>query len=62
MEKQAVYYNAKRQQKEYAVGDMVLLSTKNIKTKRPSKKLDFKFYGPFRIEAVVGKQAYRLEL
>ena len=29
---------------------------------RPNKKLDFKFHGPFRVEAAVGAQSYRLAL
>ena len=39
---------------EYKVGDEVWLSTKNIKTERPSKKLDHKMVGPFKIKALVG--------
>ena len=31
----------------YQVGDLVWLSTKNIRTTRPSKKLDHKNEGPF---------------
>ena len=31
-------------------------------TTQPSRKLDYKFYGPFEVEAPVGKQAYRLKL
>ena len=48
--------------KTYNVGDMVLLSTKNIKLARPSKKLDHHFAGPFRVLDLVGKQAYRLDI
>ena len=29
---------------------------------RPSKKLDYKQYGPFKIVSPVGRQAYKLEL
>ena len=39
---------------KYKVRDNVWLSTKNIKTERPSKKLDHKMVGPFRIKALVG--------
>ena len=59
---QAKYYNRKHKPMSYAVGDLVLLSTKNLKQKRPSKKLSHKFAGPFRIEDKVGAQAYRLTL
>ena len=47
---------ADRHQKsvEYKVGNSVWLSTKNIRTERPSKKLDHKIVGPFKIKALVG--------
>ena len=41
---------------------MVLLSAKNIRLNRPSKKLDHRFLGPFRVVKPIGKQAYELEL
>jgi len=44
------------------VGDEVMLSTKNLPDARPKKKLSYKFTGPFEIEDIVGKQAYRLRL
>ena len=43
-------------------GDKVWLNTKNLKTKRPSKKLDHLRVGPFRIEAIVSPVNYQLEL
>src|SRR2546430_15754662 len=42
--------------------DEVLLSSKNIRLSRPSKKLDNRFLGPFRIIEAIGKQAYQLDL
>lgn len=47
---------------EFAEGDMVWLNGKNIKTQRPSKKLDHLWHGPFVITQKVGTQAYRLRL
>ncbi len=47
---------------EFAVGDMVWLSGKNIRTKRPSKMLDHRFYGPYPVVERKGTQAYRLKL
>ena len=48
----------------FKVGDLVWLNRKNIETTRPSPKLDFKRFGPFRITKVVGesKLAFELEL
>ena len=45
----------------YKVKDMVWLSTKNIKTKRPLKKLDYKMIGPYKVKKLV-KSSYQLEL
>ena len=50
-----------RKSVEYKISDSVWLSTKNIKTKRPSKKLDHKMVGLFKIKALV-RSSYRLEL
>jgi hypothetical protein len=43
-------------------GDMVWLLPRNIRTTRPSKKLDYKKIGPFKILAKIGTSAYKLEL
>ena len=47
--------------KSYAPGDKVWLNSKYLKTKR-NRKLEAKFFGPFRVLHPVGKQAYKLEL
>ena len=46
----------------YQVGDLVMLSGRKIKTRRPSKKLDHKNHGPFQIEKMVSPLAIRLTL
>jgi hypothetical protein len=48
----------------FQVGDKVWLTRRNIKTTRPSQKLDVKRLGPFKILKVIGesKLAYKLEL
>jgi len=43
-------------------GDMVYLISRNIRTKRPCRKLDFKKIGPFKIESRIGNTNYRLSL
>ena len=59
---QARYYNAKHQRIEFEPGDMVWLHASNISTSRPSKKLDWKRLGPYRILKRIGLQAYKLAL
>ena len=62
LDSQAKYYNKKHQQQEFQQGDLVLLSAKNLKQKRPSKKLSDKAIGPFRVRKRIGTQAYQLWL
>jgi hypothetical protein len=59
----ARFYNQNRGEAvSYQVGDMVWLDGRDIKTDRPSKKLDDKRYGPFKIVKVIGPNAYQLQL
>lgn len=46
----------------YKVGDKVWLLRKNIKTKRPSDKLDYKKIGPYKVTRAIGTRAYELAL
>jgi transposase InsO family protein len=46
----------------YQVGDLVMLNGRHITTKRPARKLDHKFHGPFQIEKLVSPTAVRLTL
>ena len=39
-----------------------MLSAKNLKQKRPNRKLSHKFIGPFKMLNAIGAQAYRLAL
>jgi transposase InsO family protein len=61
-ESQAKHYNKTHKPIEFAAGEQVLLSTKNLKLKVPSKKLAHKFIGPYKVIEPVGTQAYRLRL
>ena len=47
--------------RNYAPGEKVWLNSKYIKTKR-KRKLETKFFGPFWVLHLIGKQAYKLEL
>jgi len=58
------YFNQKMAQKEptFTVGDWVMVNAKNVKTRHPTKKLDYKLRGKFRIKRLIGTNAYELEL
>lgn len=47
---------------KYQVGDLVMLNGKNLRTRRPSRKLDAKMHGPFKVIKVVSPSAIRIEL
>jgi hypothetical protein len=60
---QELFENRKRSPAlAYRVGDMVLLSTRNIKLDRPVNKLNPKFLGSYRITATPNPHSYQLDL
>jgi hypothetical protein len=63
---QAVYEsNANRNRTPapaYQVGDYVYLDARNLKTRRPCKKLDWKNIGGLRVSEVISPYSYRLDL
>ena len=60
-ELQKQYHDKHVKPRSYTPGEKVWLNSKYIKTKR-NRKLEAKFFGPFRVLHPVGKQAYKLEL
>jgi hypothetical protein len=57
------YYNPyHKSTSPYQLGIRVLLSSKNIRIKKPNKKLNSKFLNSFRIIKAIDKQTYRLNL
>ena len=59
---QIKYYNLNHQSKIYVVSDLILLSIKNFKQKRLSKKLSHKFIDSFQMKDKINEQTYRLTL
>jgi len=59
---QAKYYDAKHKPIVLNSGDLVWLNSLNISTIRPSKKLDWKHLGPFKVVKRIDLQAYKLAL
>ena len=59
----AEYANRHRSQEpSWKEGDKVYLLRKNIKTKQPSSKLDYKMIGLYKIKKKVSNINYKLEL
>jgi hypothetical protein len=57
------YYNKHRLEgPRLERGDKVYLISRNLYIRRPSRKLDFKKIGPFRIDEQVSSNNYRLSL
>jgi len=52
----------RRNTQELKVGNNMWLESKNVHLNRPSKKLDNKRYGLFRISKDIGSGAFELEL
>jgi hypothetical protein len=62
-ESAARYYNRNaKEQPTLKRGDLVMVNMRNMKTKRPSKKLDHKKLGPVEVLEAVGKRAFRVQL
>jgi len=45
----------------FAVGDNVWLSTRNLKSSRPSKMLDYKCTGPYTVSKIINKTPAKCE-
>ena len=57
------YYNELvTPQPDIEIGDLVKLTTKDIRTKRPIKKLTPELYGPFKVLEKRGNRAYKLDI
>jgi len=61
-QRQALYANKRRREREFDVGDWVFLSTANLKLQVLSKKLAPKYVGPLEIIEKLSSTAYRLDL
>ena len=59
---QQKYYDKRHRDAKYKVGNLVLLSTRNLRMKDTPSKLQKRFVGPFRVLETIGEQAYKLAL
>ncbi len=58
---QTKYYNWKHKSKFFNVDDLIMLSAKNLKQKKLSKKLSNKMIKLFRIQELIDKQMYHFD-
>ena len=57
------YYDKKHSKlREYKIRDLVWLEATNITTDQPSKKLDEKRWGPFKVISKISASSYKLDL
>jgi Chromo (CHRromatin Organisation MOdifier) domain len=62
-EDMARYYDQNRREAvTFKIGDKVWLDGKDIRTDRPSKKLEDKRYGPYKVTEIIGPNSYKLKL
>ena len=59
---QTKYYNRKHKFMSFAIDDLIMLFTKNLKQKKLSKKLSHKFAKSFKIKNKIESQTYKLIL
>ena len=57
---QQKYYDRRHRDVHYTAGDLVLLSTRNLRMKGTPGKLQRRFVGLFQVIEAIGKQAYKL--
>ena len=63
VDEMAHYYDRNRgTAPKYQEGDRVWLSTRNYTTNHPTKKLDHKWIGPFKIVKAISPAAVKLQL
>ena len=61
-EVQAETANQRRTFWKYVEGDQVFINTQNIRSTRPSKKLDYKFISPYPITKAINEVTYWVDL
>ena len=58
-----MYYNkSKFKESRFREGDLIYLLRRNVKTTRPSNKLNYKKFGPFKVKRNIKNINYKLYL
>jgi hypothetical protein len=56
------YNNSKLERPRFREGDLIYLLRRNIKIIRPSDKLDYKKFGPFKVKRNIKNISYKFHL
>jgi hypothetical protein len=56
------YYDAHKKKISFAIEDKILINVKNLRVRKPYKKLTDRYIGPFKMSKSIGPNAYELEL
>jgi hypothetical protein len=57
------WYNWKRKAgPKYKIGEKVMITSRDLKTTRPTQKLANRNYSPFTIQEIIGQSAYKLNI
>jgi CRISPR/Cas system endoribonuclease Cas6 (RAMP superfamily) len=56
------YYNTYKKEISFAIRDEIFINVKNLRVRKPCKKLINRYVGPFKVSKSVGFNVYELEL
>jgi hypothetical protein len=56
------YYNIHRKEISFAIENKVLINVKNLRVRKPCKKLTDYYVGPFKVSKSISPNIYELEL
>jgi hypothetical protein len=56
------YYDAHRKEISFAIKDKIFINVKNLRVRKPCKKLTDRYIRPFKMSKSVGPNVYELEL
>jgi hypothetical protein len=56
------YYNTYRKEISFAIRNKILINAKNLRVRKPCKKLTDRYIRPFKVSKFISFNAYELEL
>src|ERR1700722_17951529 len=56
------YYNAYKKEISFAIKDKIFINVKNLRVRKPCKKLTDRYIRPFKMSKFISLNAYKLKL